>query len=382
MMQFQTQQPQTTFYADTVNGQFHKSQSHYVGLAQRLRETLNGEFWKESALEDAMLNFKLNHPNVKRWSDLVFCRAQRCTLAEIDIDITLQRLFDLMHGCNILDAFKQLLVMPICVYEDPARPGRYICWDGQHTAIVLYVIAAKILNEDINNCQIPIVVYESHLKSEMREAFITLGGDGKKQLDHIDQVHQKIFGVRTDGSTKPDWLAIEAKQQALEGSKIFLTHTKFGDTDQPGAYTRLEEFLDPHYDLSITQSFAKYFFKVCKSSRPVQPKESWMMYEYFRLCKQAGITVDDDYIRGVANSLRKAFNNDFDAGALFTKAKASYQEWWRANKPSPDGTLWGITYPEYRIGTVFLIAQIAKNFDGAVPKLVQPLWPVAKEDLF
>lgn len=381
MAQAQLQQT-ATFYADKVNNQFHKSQSHYVGLAQRLRETIGGESWKETILEDAIENFKINHSNVKRWSDLVFCRAQRCTLAEIDIDITLQRLYDLIHGCNILDAFKQLLVMPICVYEDPARPGRYICWDGQHTAIVLYIIAVKILGEDITKCQIPIVVYESHLKSEMREAFITLGGEGKKQLDNIDQVHQKIFGVRTDGSTNPDWKLIEQKQQALEGAKIFLTHSKFGDTNEPGAYTRLEELLDNHYDLSITQSFAKYFFNVCYSSRPVHPKESWMMYEYFRLCKQAGITVDNAYISGVAKSLRTAFNNDFDAGALYAKAKLSYQDWWRANKPSPDGTLWGITYPEYRIGNAFLIKQIAKHFTGPVPKLAQPLWPVPAEDLF
>lgn len=372
----------THFYADKVNGQFHKSQSHYVGLAQRLRETINGEFWKQSTLDDAIENFKINHPTVKSWNDLVFCRAQSATLDLIDIDITLQRLLDLMHSCNIIDAFKQLLVMPICVYEDQSRPGRYICWDGQHTAIVLYIIAAKILGEDISKCEIPIVIYASHQKSEMREAFITLGGDGKKQLDNIDKVHQKIFGVRTDGATHPDWLLIDAKQQALEGSKIFLTHEKFGDTEQPGAYTRLEEFLDPQYDLGITQSFAKYFFKVCKSSRPIQPKESWMLYEYFRLCKQVGINVDDTYINGISTSLRKAFNNDFDAGELYNRAKMSYQEWFRTNKPNPDGTLWGITYSEKRIGMNFLLEQIRKNFSGQVPTYLHPLWNIPAKDLF
>lgn len=383
MMQLQTQQTiATTFYADKVNGQFHKSQSHYVGLAQRLRESINYETWKQDTIDDAIENFKLLNPKIKKWDDLVFCEAQACTLDEIDIDITLQRLLDLMHGCNIIDAFKQLLVMPICVYRDPARPGRFICWDGQHTAIVLYIIAAKILGEDITKCQIPIVIYASHLKSEMREAFITLGGEGKKQLDNIDKVHQKIFGVRTDGSTNPDWELIEKKQQAIEGAKMFLTHEKFGDTAEPGAYTRLEEFLDPQYDLSITQSFASYFFKVCKSNRPVQPKESWMLYEYFRLCKQVGITVDNTYISGIAKSLRTAFNNDFDASELYTKAKSSYQEWYRANKPNPDGTLWGITYSEKRIGMTFLLAQIQKNYSGNVPKYSHPLWIVPATDLF
>lgn len=377
-MQLQTQ---TQFYADKVNGQFHKSQSHYVGLAQRLNNTINNEVWKQTILNDAIENFKSKNPQITKWKDFTFCKADSTTLDKIEIDITLQRMLDLIHGCNIIDGFRQLLVMPICVYEDPIRPGKYICWDGQHTAIVLYIIASKVLGEDITKCRIPIVVYASHLKSEMRECFIALNGDAKRPLDNIDKVHQKIFGVRTDGSKNPDWLLVEAKQQALEGAKMFLTHTKFGDDDQPGAYTRLEEVLDPQYDLSITQNFASYFFKVCYANRPVQPKESWMLYEYFRMCKAAGIAVDDTYISGVAKSLRTAFNNDFDAGLLFNRAKESYQEWFRNNKPNPDGTLWGITYPEKRIGLTFLIAQIAKNFNGQVPK-GNPLWPVSRKDLF
>lgn len=376
-MQLQT----TQWYADKVNSQFHKSQSHYVSLDERLKNSTN-ETWKQTILADAVENFKEQHFNITQWQDFTFCSANVTTLNNIKIDITLQRMLDVVHVCNILDRFKQLLVMPICVYENPEQPGKYICWDGQHTALVLYIIASKVLKTDIAQCKIPIVVYASHQKSDMRECFVTLNSpEGKKGLDHIDKVHQKIFGVRTDGSKNPDWLLIEAKQQALEGAKIFLTHEKFGDTMQPGAYTRLEEVIDPQYDLSITQQFASYFFKVCYANRPVQPKESWMMYEYFRLCKASGITVDDEYIRGVAQSLRKAFNDNFDASELFTRAKESYQGWFRDNKPNPDGTLWGITYPEKRIGITFLVAQIAKNFNGTVPK-INGLWPVPRKDLF
>lgn len=377
MMNLQAQQ----FYADKVNGQFHKSQSHYVGLAQRLRETIN-EDWKQSVIDDAVEAFKNRFSHIKKWADFVFCRADQTTLDKIEIDITLQRMLDIIHCCNIMDAFKQIMVMPICVYEDANRPGKYICWDGQHTAIVLHLIAAKVLGLDTSKCVVPIVIYASHQKSEMRECFITLNGEGKKTLDNIDKVHQKIFGVRTDGSTNPDWCLVDDKQKAIEGSKLFLTHPKFGDTDQPGAYTRLDEFLDPQYDLSVTQQFAKYFFRVCHSNRPVQPKESWMMYEYFRLCQSAKIPVDDAYITSVAKSLKTAFNGDFDASALFDKAKISYQNWWRDNKPSPDGTLWGISYPERRLGMTFLLKQIEKNFTGQVPQLSNPLWPVPKKDLF
>ena len=371
-----------TSYADVVNTQFHKSESHYVNLNDRLTSSLNAT-WKKSILDDAVENFKLNNPNVKYWEQFSFCRAVTVTLDLIDIDITLQRMLDVIHCCNILDRFKALMAMPICVYEDSSRPGRYICWDGQHTAMVLFIIATRVLKLDISQIQIPIVIYASDQKSEMRECFITLNGpEGKKSLDHIDKVHQKIFGVRTDGSRNPDWMLIELKQQALEDNKIFLTHEKFGDTGESGAYSRLEEFIDDDkYNLEITQNFAKYFFKICQSNRPVQPKESWMLYDFFKLCQNSNIKVDDAYIYGVANSLKQVSNGDFDAGALYNRAKASYQEWWRDNKPWQDGTISGISYSEKRIGMTFLLAQIAKNFKGEMPKYY-PHWEIPKGDLF
>ena len=380
MMNLQT--TQTQFYADKVNSQFHKQQSHYVGLAQRIRESISGEAWKQSVIDDAIDSFKEKFSHITKWADFTFCKSGVTTLDKIEIDITLQRMLDIIHACNIIDHFKQIMVMPICVYEDPARPGKYICWDGQHTAIVLHLIASRALGLDITKCEIPIVVYQSNQKSEMRECFITLNGpEGKKGLDHIDKIHQKIFGVRTDGNKRADWVLIEEKQQALEGSKIFLTHEKFGNTAEPGAYTRTDEFLNDDYDLEITQQFAKCFFKLCRANRPVQPKESWMLYEFFRLCKASKITVDDAYISSVAKSLRTAYNNDFDATDLYNRAKTSYQNWFLKNKPNPDGTLWGISYPERRLGMTFFVEQVAKNMTSPVPKLANGLWPVPAKDL-
>lgn len=373
---------QRQFYADKVNGQFHKSDSHYVNLSQRLSEAIT-ETWQEDILEDSIDRFRDAYPNVTSWDDFDFCQAQSCSLDDIEIDVTMQRIYDFIHGCNILDRFRQLFVMPIRVYQDPSRPGKYICWDGQHTAIVLFIIASRILSlTDTSKCQVPIVISKSNLKGEMRESFIIANTpDGHKDLDHIDIVHQKIFAVRADGNTRPDWVEIEKKQQAYEGAKMFLTHPKFGDNKQPGAQPRLDEFIDDSYSLAVNENFCRYFYKVCQSSRPVQPKESWMMYEYFKLCERNDIKVDNEYIKNVANSLRKAFNNNFDAGKLYERAKYSYQEWWRANKPVPDGTLLGITYSEKSIGMTFLLEQIAKNFSGS-PRYKDPHWPVPEKDLF
>jgi hypothetical protein len=369
-------------YADTVNSRFHKSQSHYVGLAERFRSSVSeNEHWKISTLDDSIENFRIKNSHIKRWEDIQLCSAESTTLDLIDIDITLQRLYDFIHGCNILSDFKQIFVMPICVYREPLRPGRFVCWDGQHTAIALWVIASKILGLDISKCRIPIVVYRSELKSEMRECFISLNGDAKQPLDHIDLVHQKVFGVRTDNSPNLEWRTVEKKYQALENCKIFLTHKKFNDTDMPGAYSRLDEFIDPAYEPVITEYFAKYFFKMCNSSRPVRPKESWIFYDFFKLCTKAKIDVDNQYIREIVRSLKTAMGGDFDSEEFYNKAKRSYQEWWRANKPYPDGTLWGISYNEQRIALTFLLAQIRKNTDVPLPNCT-PLWKVPQGDLF
>jgi hypothetical protein len=378
MMNLQTMT--TTCYADQINQQFNKSESHYIDLETRIDDALNDN-WKKFLLSNAMRDFKNNHPSITRWSDFKFCQARTTPISNIDIDVTLQRLFDLGHACNILSRFKQILVMPISVYEDPANPGKYICWDGQHTAIVLTIIASRILQQDIDKCEIPIVVYSSNLKLDMRQCFIELNGDAKRPLDNIDLVHQKLFGVRTDGSTNPEWLLIDKKYRMLEEYKIFLTNEKFGDITKAGAQSRLEEFLDKRYQPIITEYFAKYFFAMCKSNRPVQPKESWMMYEFFAWCVASKIDVTDDYIYEVVHSLRKAFNGDFNAIKLYNKAKASYQEWYKLNKPNPDGSLLGIQYSEYKIGLTFVMAQIAKNFNGPMPGYI-PLWTVPDADLF
>lgn len=371
----------TQTYADTVNAQFEKSVSHYVKIDQRFADNIKGNRYKTQVVNDSLLNFKINNPD-KKWEDFNFCKTHTSSLALIDIDITLQRFLIVTHCADIINKFKQLMVMPICVYEDANNPGRYVCWDGQHTAVVLYLIATQVYGKTLEEINVPIVVYDSSQKSEMRESFITLNGEGKTPLDHIDIFQQMVFGVRTDGSKNPEWVLAEKKQQALENNFMFATHDKFGDSHEPGAYSRLNELIDKNYTLTITENFAKYFFKVCGSSRPVEPKESWMLYAFFDACQKQRIKVDDQYIAGVAASLRKAFKNDFDALRMYSHAVTCYEEWWRVNKPNPDGSLLGITRNERKIGMEFLIAQIGKNFTGKLPVWYNSGWTVSKKDLF
>jgi hypothetical protein len=369
-------------YADSINQQFNKQQSHYVNLKQRLRNTIGKDTYLQSVFDDTVDDFKDRHPEFKSWNDLDFPKALSTTLDKIVIDTTLQRLLMFYWVMGILDKFQEIKVMPIQVYEDPDCEGKYVCWDGQHTAIMLFVIATYVLKADITKCEIPIVVNSSKQKSQMRQVFMDINGDGKVPLSLIAFFHQMVFGVRTDGSKNPSWLVAEKKQQDLEKAKMFATGEEFNDTDKPGALTRLQELMDTkNYKPEITTYFTKYFVAVCRSSRAVQPKECWMLYEYFKLCSiDPKIEITDKYIRDVAKALKVVAHGDFDVLEFWSRAKASYQDYYRDNI-SWEESLRGIQYPEKRIGNTFLIAQIAKA-GVDVPFYDKTLYPVPAEDLF
>lgn len=378
-MQFMT--TTTASYADKINQQFHKQQSHYVSLKQRLRSIVDNETYLQSVLDDSVEDFKERNPQYEKWSDLNLCRGEKTTLDKITIDTTLQRLLVFYWAIDILDEFWEIQVEPIRVYQDPACPGKYVCWDGQHTAIVLFVIASMALGEDISKCEVPITIYSSSRKDEMRRVFMAANGDGKRLLDAIDKYQQMVFGVRTDGSTIESWKVAEQKQQWLESAKMFATHEKFNDTEMPGAYTRMNELMDTrNYKPIITKYFTQYFTAVCRSKRPVQPKESWMLYEYFKLCEaDSSIDITDKYVRDVAKALKVVGYGDFDSIDLWNRAKSSYQNYYKNN--SVYDNLLGIRYPEKPLGLTFLIAQI-KKAGVKTPCYTDTLYHVPDADLF
>mgnify|MGYP000094077832 CR=1 FL=1 len=376
-----TTQPALTSYADKINQQFSKQQSHYVNLKQRLRSVVDNETYLQSVLEDSIEDFKERNPQYTKWTDITLASAQSTTLDKIAIDVTLQRLLAFYWAMGILDQFWAIQAEPIRVYEDPGCPGKYVCWDGQHTAITLFIIAS-LLKEDITKCEVPIVIYPSSKKNEMRQVFMAINGDAKAPLDAIDKFQQMVFGVRTDDANIPEWLVAELKQQYLENAKMFATHRKFNDTEQAGALTVMTELMDTkNYSPNITKYFTQYFTSVCRSNRPVQPKESWMLYEYFKLCEQdSNIDVTPEYVRSVAKALKVVGHGDFDSYALWERAKTSYQDYYK-KKVRNGLDLLGIRYPEKPLGTTFIIAQVSKA-GVQVPNFWGTYYNVPSKDLF
>ena len=162
-----------------------------------------------------------------------------------------------------------------CIKKFPGE--EWIAWDGQHTAITLYIIATKVFGQRPASVEIPVVEYPAENKLEIRRNFILLNGDAKEPLDFIDTFKQMVFGVRVDGATDEDWIDPEQKQQYFENAGLFATNSKFGDEDENGAFTLLADTLmskslktRKHPD--VTKMFASYW-SYLNQDRSVQSKK-------------------------------------------------------------------------------------------------------------
>jgi len=385
-------------HAQKINDLFKKTSSHFVTLRERLNTSLTGTFPAE--LTDAIAEFKRRNKKWKSISDLHLCQALSTLLDKILIDTTMQREVNFEHVLSILDNFKETMVMAIQVYEDPEKPGYYIAWDGQHTAIVLYILATKILGERAADMTVPIVVYPVKMKAEIRRNFILLNGDAKKPLDFYDTFRQMVYGVKVDGSTDPIWEAAAKKQDYFESAGLFVTHEKMGDEDESGAFTLLADTIMSNSEKSlkdpeVTRMFSEYW-ALLRQDRPVQAKEARQLYEYFNLCFEQGIKVDQKYLVKFVQFTRDYFDADFSPnGPFWSKVKDAYTDWYDSVTPSDQKEynakaeliVRGFT-TEMRTGIPFLIAQLAASTKLPVPKyeanngfLVKKtsLWKVIKD---
>lgn len=372
----------TTSYASKFNSQYNSNSSHIISLRDRwLSTTANLASYQKAALQNILTQyideFKRNNPHYEKFKDLPLAEAIMVKAGEVFIDTTMQRLLDLDWVMKILRNFKAVRVVPIQVYRD--NDGRLIAWDGQHTAIMLWLIITQIFAEKIEDCEIPVVIYRSSLKNEMRENFVSLNSsESKKSLEPIDLWMQQLFGVRIDGSTNPAWAEAELKQQYIENNDLFVTASKFHNTDKDGAISRLQEInkLKPE----VVSWLAYYLQLSTKGKRAVEEKEIMMMAKFFDLCRLEKIKVDDTYITELFSVNDRLFECNFEPSSIFwVKAHIAYTNWHRNAKLT--------TNPRFNKepihGMPFLVAQLQKSFSRTVPNFVSNSEFIpAAEDLF
>ena len=368
------------YYADRINSNYKVSRSDFVDLGSRLRYYSKRSYaWM---LAGAVEEWKGRRPDIKTWEDLHLCKALSTSLDKILVDTTMQREINMDHVIKILNYFRGSMIMAIQVYEDPEQPGFYIAWDGQHTAMVLYIICVQILGMRPQDVEIPIVVYDVKQKAEIRRNFILLNGEAKEPLDNYDKFRQMIFGVRHDGSEDSLWVEVSKRQDLFEKAGLFVTAGKLDDDDEIGAFTLLEDTIMNNNiknlkDVSVAEMFTDYWTTL-GDKRAVDPKEARQVFEYFDACQRQGIKVDQDYINQFVTFCKNYFNADWSGGKVsgpfWAKTKTAYENWYR--KQNTDGELDKKTglikvrgyATEWSCGGPFLIAQLKKSTKLKVPK--------------
>ena len=375
-------------HAEIVNARYTKSTSHFVTLQDRLNAALKHAPLYQGLLTGIVDEFKRRHKDWKTFADLHLCQAIQVAMDRILIDTTMQRPVNLRHILNILQYFKSTMAMAIQVYEDPDKPGYYIAWDGQHTAIALYIILTKVFGEQTAQAMIPVVVYNVKHKLEIRRNFILLNGDAKEELDFFDKFVQMVYGVKTDGADDQEWVDSALKNDYLANAGLFVTHSKIGDDDQPGAFTLLADTvmsksLKTRKHPEVTRMFAEYWTYLGQQ-RPVEAKEARQLYEYFNLCYEQGITVDQAYLLDFV-AFTRTFGGDFSpTGPFWDKVKMAYENWYAKANPESyaESGLRGFT-SEMRTGIPFLIAQLKKSTKLKTPQYIANNgFTVAKSDLW
>jgi len=368
-------------HAQIVNGRYLNSTSNFISLQQRLNEALKHAPMYAAMIDGMVDEFKRRHKEWTSFKHLELCEAIPVSMDKVLIDTTMQRSLNLRHVLKILQYFKSTMAMAIQVYVDDSKPGYYIAWDGQHTAISLYIILTKVFGEQTAKAMIPVVVYNVKHKLEIRRNFILLNGDAKQEMDFFDIYCQMVHGVKSQDAKDQEWIDTATKNDYLAAAGLFATHPKLGDDDKPGAFTLLADTLmskslKKRKHTEVTRMFAEYWSYLAVQ-RPVEAKEARQLYEFFNLCYEQGIDIDKTYLLEFVNFTRSNFDADFSpASPFWSKVRMAYESWYRtANQGSTDVDAKGNIIvrgftTEMRTGIPFLIAQLKKSTKLKVPKFV------------
>ena len=382
--------------AQKINDLYEVAESNFVTLQERLEKAIIKAPFFRSQLEAVVDEFKRRNCSDykairgwKKFADINICKSIQVSMNAILIDETMQRELNMRHILGILTNFSESMVMAIQVYKDPNRPDNYIAWDGQHTIIALYIILTKVFGERAASTMVPVVVYSSQQKLEIRRNFILLNGVAKETLDFIDTYKQMVYGVKVDGADYPDWVDTATKNDYLRDAGLFATHAKFGDEDQPGAFTLLADTLmsktlKTRKHPEVTRMFCQYWAYL-NQNRPVRAKEARQLYEYFNLCYEQKIKVDNEYLLDMVAFTKDFFDANFgEDGVFWDKVRDSYKRWYKHANPESyaEFGLKGFT-TEMRTGVPFLIAQMNKSTKLKTPKYAPNNgFTVSQEDLW
>ena len=333
-------------HARNVNARYNSNAANIVSPKERFNQVLASlpaieKHNATSKLNSAIRQFQAKYPKIKTFNDPAFriCRAIPLKMSLATIDTTIQRYLDIDWVIKIIANFTSYQAMPIQMYQVAAedvprtwdnRNTYWAAWDGQHTLIAFWIIATMIFGQNEDDVLIPIVEYDMHNRLESRITFMTGNSkDGKKVMEPIDLAMQKTYAVKLDGVTHPEWVHVAEKHDVLAANDLFLTASKFHDTDQPGAISRAGDIVDEKYSVDVVRQFAVYADYVLNHQpRPINTKELPIIMGFLRMASQSGCDYSDDEVRSLGDLCMQMFDADFDeSGPFWAKVNQAYTNW-------------------------------------------------------
>lgn len=385
-------------YAARANAKLRPTIKDIVTIEDRL----NDLFAANPALRRDMLNncswFKSQNKHIRTWADLRLPRGVMMSLGSLKIDTTQQRDVNFKHVLKIVSEFNRLVVQSLSVYPTILKEATEAAaaeynedeiniWDGQHTALALFIIARYCLQiENLDEVMVPITMYYPDRDIDIRRAFIKLNSDARSQFEYVDHFHQHVLAYRVDGCQ--DYRMAHLKQEALEAVGMFATNKKFGDITQPGAFSNLSDFEDDSLPIDIHRGYAQWILATCggaaQVNRPSKGIESYQVYNFLKLCEKQKIDYTENnyqYIRDVVAALDLAYPNGFTPEELHRRAKASHDRYWTATTGTPQH---GVDYDRKTCDICFLLAQLKHwmpNQPTPIPGQVYGKWVVPLSDV-
>ena len=140
-------------------------------IQERLEKALDArsrlDIDNRTATEKSVKIFKDKH-EYNSFSDIKICKALETSLDKILVDTSFHRNLNFVWVLRLLQKFEALEVRPLMVYECTDNSGNYVAFDGQHTAVLLYLLVTEVFKENIQDCLVPIIKYDAAQVTEQQ----------------------------------------------------------------------------------------------------------------------------------------------------------------------------------------------------------------------
>jgi hypothetical protein len=109
-----------------------------------------------------------------------------------------------------------------------------------------------------------------------------------------------------------------------------LTDKKFGDADQIGAISRVQDIVDRKLTPEVVRQFCVYARTVLDiTPRAINTKEAPIILGFLKMAASDDVNYSDEEIRSLAMLCYDLFYADFDEGGdYWAKLETAYVNWW------------------------------------------------------